>query len=145
MASAEITTLVTAILPALLGVGVLGAFINQYFTRDKTRAEAKKIEAEAERAKAETTKILTELNVRTSQIVESSGNKSIKGWIKAGDDPRAYEIGIDQNESYCGKPSGYIKSLEASRGFGTLMQTFKGTMYLSKRVKNDSVCQIKFG
>src|SRR5262245_40325576 len=135
MTSLETTTLLTTILGTLLGGGVLGAFITQFFARDKTRAEAKKTEAEAERTKAETTKILAELNLKTSQVVESSGGRAVKGWIKAGDDPKAYEIGVDQHERYRGKPSGYIKSVEPSRGFGTLMQTFKASSYAGTRLK----------
>jgi hypothetical protein len=44
-------------------------------------------------------------------------------------------MGIDQNETYLGKPSGYIKSRESPKGFGTLMQMFKANTYAGKRLK----------
>jgi hypothetical protein len=60
------------LISTLLGGGVLGALINQFFARAKTSAEAKKTEAEAERTKAETAKILSELTLRATPIAESS-------------------------------------------------------------------------
>jgi hypothetical protein len=48
----------TLIVLTLLGGGVLGALINQFFLRAKTHAEPMKTEAEADRARAETAKIL---------------------------------------------------------------------------------------
>jgi hypothetical protein len=50
-------------------------------------------------------------------------------------------MGIDQKESYHGKPSGYIKSRESPRDFGTLMQMFKANMYLGKRVKMTGIAK----
>ena len=83
----------------LLGGGVLGAIINQFFARGKTRAEEKKFESEAEKnkaeaeyTKAETAKILKEQNPKASPTGESSP-KELKGWFEAGSDPGYYENG----------------------------------------------------
>ena len=91
------------LISTLLGAGgfavILVAIINQVFGRAKTRAEAKKIEAEAEKTKAETSKLLNELGLNASSLTDRS-LKELKGWIKAGSDPRDYEIGVDQKETY---------------------------------------------
>jgi hypothetical protein len=127
------------LISTLLGAGgfavILVAIINQVFGRAKTRAEAKKNEAEAEKTKAETSKLLNELGLNSSSLTDRS-LKELKGWIKAGSDPRDYEIGVDQKETYHCKFSAYIKSRkESPRGFGTLMQIFMATAYAGKRLK----------
>jgi hypothetical protein len=131
----ENTPLITIILTTLLGGGAFGILINQLFLRPKTIAEARKLDAEADRAKAETSKLNRELNLGSSQLIESPGSDEIKGWDKWGEDPRSYEIGIDRNERYRGKPSGYIKSIAAPKGFGSFKQAFRANMYQGKRLK----------
>ena len=85
--------------------------------------------------KAETSKLLNELGLNSSSLTDRS-LKELKGWIKAGSDPRDYEIGVDQKETYHCKFSAYIKSRkESPRGFGTLMQIFMATAYAGKRLK----------
>jgi hypothetical protein len=60
----------------------------------------------------------------------------MKSWFMAGSDPRDYELGIDANMAYNGKNSGYIKAKSAEpKGFGTMMQMFKATGYLNKRMR----------
>jgi hypothetical protein len=129
------TNIWTLIISTLLGGGILGAVIKELFARGKTRAEEKKTEAEAERIKAETTKILSELNLKESSPVPNNSSKGPKGWLKMGSSPADYDVSIDQNEIFHGKPSCYIKSRESPRGFGTLMQMFKADSYLGKRVR----------
>lgn len=124
----------TLVVSTLLGGGVLGALINQFFLRAKTRAEAMKTEAEAERARAETAKILSEIKPTTPPFAKASG-KEPKGWFKAGAAPADYDLGIDQNETLRGKPVCYLKPRTSSpEGFGTVMQMFKADSYLGKRV-----------
>ena len=69
----------------------------------------------------------------------SSGSRqesSIPGWITAGSHPQDYETGVDRTTIHNGKTSGYIKcSAAKARGFGTLMQTFRGSEYLGKQVR----------
>jgi hypothetical protein len=60
---------------------------------------------------------------------------ALKGWIKSGDSPVDYEVGIDSKTSHEGAVSAYIKSRRSPRGFGTLMQTFRADMYRGKRLK----------
>jgi hypothetical protein len=127
--------IILGLISTLLGGGVLGAIINQLFTRGKTRAEEKKTDAEAERIKAETAKVLSELNLKSSSPITKNSRKDPNGWFKAGSDPGDYDTGIDQNEIFRGNPSCYIKSRGSPRGFGTIMQMFKATSYLGKRVK----------
>jgi len=129
------TNIWTLIISTLLGGGILGAVIKELFARGKTRAEEKKTEAEAERIKAETTKILSELNLKESSPVANNSSKGPKGWLKMGSSPADYDVSIDQNEIFHGKPSCYIKSRKSPRRFGTLMQKFKANSYLGKRVK----------
>jgi hypothetical protein len=122
---------IIALIASVVG-GLLVAITNQLFTREKTRAEAKKTEAEADKIKAETAKLLKEINLKETITVTNS--QLPNGWHAAGDAPYDYEFGVDQEVVYRGKASGYIKSLRPSRGFGTLMQAFKASMYRGKRL-----------
>lgn len=58
------------------------------------------------------------------------------GWIKAGDKPMSYEMGIDKAAGPNGKNAGTIKSIDKTiDGFGTLMQQCSPIKYLGKRVR----------
>jgi hypothetical protein len=136
----NIWTVLVSIASALVSGGVLAAVITQWFAREKTRAEAmksaadaRKSDAEAERAKAEATKILSEITPASRAVAKSSG-KAPKGWLKAGASPADYEIGMDQDETFHGKPSCYLRSRSPPEGFGTVMQMFKADAYLGKRL-----------
>jgi len=129
------TDIWTLIISTLLGGGILGAVIKELFARGKTRAEEKKTEAEAERIRAETTRILSDLDLKDSSPVASKSSKDPEGWLKSGSNPEDYDVSIDQNNGFHGKPSWYIKSRNSPRGFCTLMQMFKADSYIGKRVK----------
>jgi hypothetical protein len=129
------TNIWTLIISALLGGGVLGAVIKELFARGKTRAEEKKTEAEAERIKAETTRILSDLNLKEPSPVASKSSNEPEGWLKSGSSPDDYDVSIDQDNRFRGKPSCYIKSRNSPRGFCTLMQTLTADSYIGKRVK----------
>lgn len=58
----------------------------------------------------------------------------IKGWFLAGGNPESYKIGIVKDAERNGSV-GYLKSIKAVKGFGTIMQSFKPTEYLGKRVR----------
>lgn len=59
----------------------------------------------------------------------------VQKWILAGSHPQSYEYGIDTQETFNGKNSGYLKAKEDEiEGFGTLMQTFKADNYRGKRL-----------
>jgi hypothetical protein len=59
-----------------------------------------------------------------------------KGWFHAGSHPRDYEMVIDRSEVHGGKASASLKSIAPeTKGFGTLMQTFKADKFRGKRVR----------
>ncbi len=55
------------------------------------------------------------------------------GWIKSGDAPKAYEVGLDEKVKFRKKKSAYLSS-STSKGFGTLMQTFNARDYLGEKI-----------
>ena len=57
------------------------------------------------------------------------------GWFLAGSKPANYDAGVDQNTSYAGLPSAFLKAKVDQEGFGTLMQSFAATNYLGKRIR----------
>ncbi|GAA4772267.1 MULTISPECIES: helix-turn-helix domain-containing protein [Flavobacterium] len=62
--------------------------------------------------------------------------QTIDGWIKRGDKPKSYEIGLDKTVSPMGKKCAYIKSIDSEiKGFGNLMQVCQAKLYLGKRIK----------
>ena len=69
-------------------------------------------------------------------LIANSNDNIPAGWFKAGSNPSAYEIGIDnstfQNGSWCA----FIKS-KSPKGneFGNLMQTISAENYLGKRLR----------
>jgi hypothetical protein len=59
-----------------------------------------------------------------------------KNWIKAGDKPDSYDMGIDKGAGQDGKNAATIKSIDKKiKGFGTLMQICLPDKYLGKRVR----------
>jgi len=59
-----------------------------------------------------------------------------KGWFKAGDDPKNYEMSLDTVVKHSGKAGAHIKFIGVQpTGFGTLMQMFKADDYRGKRVR----------
>lgn len=58
------------------------------------------------------------------------------GWIKAGNYPGDYEMGVDTSMHHGGRSSAFVKfTAKEVHGFGTLMQTAKPGEYLGKRVR----------
>lgn len=145
----ETTTIilgVVGLVGSLVG-GLAVALTNQLFGKEKTRAEskkaeaeaakatadAKKSEAEAAKARAEESKILSEMKLSGSVAIRDP--KKPKGWFLAGSAPYDYEIGIDDQVSNKGTSSGYIKSRDVPRDFGTMMQIINANKYKGKRLK----------
>jgi hypothetical protein len=62
-----------------------------------------------------------------------------QGWILAGSKPANYDTGIDSQAKYQDAESAYLKSKadvgQDGEGFGTLMQSFRATRYLGKRLR----------
>jgi hypothetical protein len=58
------------------------------------------------------------------------------GWFKNGMNPGDYVVGVDQNQSYNGQPSAYVKSIVGSpSGFGGMMQSTSAAEYAGKRIR----------
>lgn len=140
--SRELTSpIILALISTLLGGGVLGAVVNQFFTLPKTRAEAEKMLAEAAKDRAETAKVLGEMDLTKKSSIAERSSEAPRGWFLAGDDPNDYESGVDRNKTYRGKPSGYMKSREAPKGFGTMMQMFNANLYAGKRLRMTGIAK----
>jgi hypothetical protein len=111
------------------GGGAVLALLNYWFNRSKTRAEIENI-------KADTTKKLSELTVKVpGSPVSAQGLKLPKGWMKGGDAPNDYDMGVDEQAAYDGKRSCYIRSRRPTQEFGTMMQTFRADRYRGKRLR----------
>ena len=62
--------------------------------------------------------------------------QSPTGWIKAGDRPADYEMGLDSTTAFTGNSSGYIRNVKPNpQGFGTYMQMFDAIEYRGKRLR----------
>lgn len=58
------------------------------------------------------------------------------GWFKNGSATSSYAVGVDQNQSYNGLPSAYVKSTVPSvDGFGGMMQSSSAADYAGKRIR----------
>ena len=58
------------------------------------------------------------------------------GWIKAGNKPQSYEVGLDSSTFKSGDKSCYMKSTERKiDGFGTVMQSILPDDYRGERVR----------
>lgn len=130
--------IVVALVASLLG-GTSVAVITQLSTRSRTRAEVRKIDAETERTRAETAKIL--IDMQSSPVQESPGGRPVPGWFLAGSDPGDYEVGTDAKVARGGSRSGFIASRPHPRGFGTLMQTFRADRYRDARLRLSACIQ----
>lgn len=59
-----------------------------------------------------------------------------KGWVKAGSEPKKYEMRVDKGAGQDGKNVATIKSIEKKiTGFGTLMQNCLPDNYFGKRIR----------
>jgi hypothetical protein len=66
------------------------------------------------------------------------------GWLKAGSNPKSYEMGIDKGAGQSGTNAATIKSIDKKiDGFGTLMQNFLPDNYLGKRLRMSGFLKTK--
>ena len=127
------TYLIMGLVSSLFG-GFLVTLTTYVAGRNKVAAEIRKLDAEAEKSKAETTKLLAELDGQvTHEKNKSPDTKALYGWFNAGSDPGDYEFGIDKEVVLQGTGSGFIRSKPNPRGFGTLMQMFRADLYHGER------------
>jgi RNA polymerase sigma factor (sigma-70 family) len=63
--------------------------------------------------------------------------KAPAGWRKNGSNPAAYEVGVDQNQTWGGMPSAYVESKSSNEtdGFGGMMQTTSAEAFKNQRVR----------
>lgn len=57
------------------------------------------------------------------------------GWLRAGDHPADYEMGIDPRGGQAGGRCAFIRAKADPQGFGTLMQMFDASEYAGKRLR----------
>ncbi|MFD7256759.1 hypothetical protein [Streptomyces sp. NPDC059874] len=109
------------------------ALTTYWTTRPKARAEARKLEAEADRTRAETTKILAEMDVRRPSVAPQ--DTTPKGWNVSGSVPEDYEVGLDFEVFSVGRASAFIRSRhENPDGHAALVQTIKADDYRGTRL-----------
>jgi len=132
--------IIVALVSSLLG-GTSVAVIAQLSTRSRTRAEVRKIDAETDRTRAETAKIL--IDMPGSPVQESPGGRPLLGWFVAGSDPDDYQVGTDTDVAHSGNRSGFIASTPRPRGFGTLMQTFRAERFLDTRLRLSAYIRVE--
>jgi hypothetical protein len=66
----------------------------------------------------------------------STGGAAQAGWVKAGDNPIDYDMGVDSSTAFTGSSSGFIRSKPSEpKGFGTYMQMFDASEYRGKRIR----------
>jgi hypothetical protein len=121
-----------ALISSLIG-GVAVAVVTQLSTRKRTQAEVRKIDAEAERTRAETAKVLNELKVPPTP--RPGRRRPPPGWFLAGSQPSDYDVGTDATVAHSGSRSGFIQARPDARGFGTLMQSFKAERFRGTRLR----------
>ncbi|WP_327655435.1 hypothetical protein [Streptomyces sp. NBC_00483] len=112
---------------------VVVAVITYLTSRPRLRAEVRKLEAESERTKAETTKILSEFQARPSNV--DGTNTLPRGWYVTGARPEDYEFGIDTQTFHSGRGCAFIQAQPGAKEFSSIAQLFKADAYRGKRVR----------
>jgi hypothetical protein len=129
------SVLVAGVVSSLFG-GFMVSITTFLGNRRKVAAEARKLDAEAERNKAETARLLMEIDGRNKNGAPLlTDTRSLVGWFPAGTSLRHYQFGVDKELAYEGTASGYIWSRDDPEGFGTLMQMFRADSYRGKRYR----------
>jgi hypothetical protein len=131
-------------LSAIISSGVGGAavaLITYLTTRPRMQAEARKLEAEADRARAETTKLLAESATHPASEFDSADLP--KGWHVTGGRTEDYTYGLDSQVHQSGTASAFIRARPSPRDFGGLMQNFRAADYVGKRVRLSAVMRTK--
>lgn len=127
--------------PATYAANLLSSALVQEIEKSPAMRE-RWIELEREALQA---KSWDELRVPSfDNLVQATPNQNARGrigsWFMAGSHPADYELGIDSEETFEGKNSGYLRSRRSeAEGFGTMMQMFKANNYRSKRMSFSAV------
>ncbi|MGW0704236.1 hypothetical protein ACWD0A_34140 [Streptomyces sp. NPDC002867] len=119
--------------------GAAVALITYVTTRPRMRAEARKLDAEAERTRAETTKLLAEFATQP----EFNSADLPKGWHATGGRTEDYTYGLDDQVHRSGTASAFICARPSPRDFGGLGQSFRADDFVGKRVRLSAVMRTK--
>ncbi|MEU4998256.1 hypothetical protein [Streptomyces sp. NPDC021622] len=122
----------SGILGPVIG-GILVAITTYWTTRQRARAEVRKLDAETDRTRAETSRILSEFTPARNESL--SRGTAPKGWSVSGTAPEGYEFGIDLETFESGYSSSFIQAQRIPLGFATLMQMFRADAYHGSRVR----------
>jgi hypothetical protein len=76
-------------------------------------------------------------NPKAAPDIPGITRKAPAGWHKNGSNVSAYDVGVDELQSWGGMPSAYVQSTSsaAEGAFGGMMQTTAAEAYHNKRVK----------
>lgn len=135
--------LILGLVSSLLG-GTVVSLVAYFANRPRVVAETRKLDAETERIKAETTIYLRDVESAQTDLSES---ELPRGWHTAGSRPEDYVMGIDHFIKLSGHASAFIEGQEGARGFGTMMQScgaggYRGRrLRMSGRIKTENVAQ----
>ena len=110
-------------------------------TRPRMRAEARKLDAETERTRAETAKLLAESTTQPAPEFDSA--ELPKGWGITGGRPEDYIFGLDSQVHQSGTASAFIRARPSPRDFGSLIQKFSAADYVGKRVRLSAVMRVR--
>ncbi|KKD07140.1 hypothetical protein [Streptomyces sp. WM6386] len=130
-------------LSAIVSSGIGGAavaLITHLTNRPRVRAEARKLDAEAERTKAETAKLLAEV---TTPPDSNAITDRPQGWHVTGSHPEDYSYGLDTQLHQSGTASAFIRAQASPRGFGAYVQTVRAANYVGKRIRLSAVMRTK--
>lgn len=110
-------------------------------SRRKAQAEVRKLDAEAERTRAETSRILTEIGIdrKPPQVFDNLP----KGWLAQGPGVEDYDFGVDIEVFRSGNASSFIRSHPNPKGFSTLAQSFRADNYLGSRLRVSAMIRTK--
>ncbi len=134
----ELCAILDGSTPASYGAVLLNAALMEEIDRHPALQE-RWIELEREALLRGSWETLSLPSVVKSDEILSQG-KALKSWLLSGSHPKQYEYGVDQEETYQEKASGYLRAKgDEAEGFATLMQTFKAEIYREKRLRFSAV------
>lgn len=153
------TTKIAACLAGLAALGGIGYQMHRTQALERELLSLRQQNAEATRQLGGLEEQVTQLKTKAAQIQGASvaatapkpaaapqpeppeipgiTRKAPAGWFKNGSNPNAYDVGVDQTQSWGGMPSAYAKSTSApgQNGFGGMMQHASAENYRNKRVR----------
>ncbi|MEV5957817.1 hypothetical protein AB0M11_29325 [Streptomyces sp. NPDC051987] len=122
--------------------GAAVALITYLTTRQRIRAEARKLDAEAERTRAETAILVAASTTSPTSDFDSAALP--KGWHVTGGETEDHTYGLDNHMHQSGTASAFIRATRPNpRSIGGLMQSFQADNYAGKRVRLSALMRTK--